>query len=116
MNCSSMLRAWLIAWISYKVGQFIKGVYNGNGTLMKNEKGGTLYVGEFNEDAPSGFGTMFFRDGGFYVGQFKEGTLNGKGCFQHNNGTLEEGLWKKGEVTGDIIFKAENHIKRALKE
>jgi len=101
---------------SIYVGQFIKGLYHGNGTLMNNKEGGALYIGEFNEDLPDGFGTMFFSDGGFYVGQMKEGTLDGQGCFQHNNGTLEEGLWKKGQITGDVIFKAENHIKRATKE
>ena len=58
----------------------------------------------------------FFRDGGFYVGDFKLGVLEGEGRFQHNNGTLEEGSWEKGKIIGDIIFKAEDHIKRGVKE
>ncbi len=90
------------------VGQFIKGMYHGQGTLLTKE---TFYVGEFEKDLASGSGSFFMSEG-FYVGEFKDGEMNGKGFFQHQDGTIEESIWKDGQSIGNIFIKREKYILR----
>lgn len=51
-----------------------------NGYGVKKYQDGTLYIGEWWNDAPSGKGTVVWADGSIYVGDFIAGKYNGTGA------------------------------------
>ena len=52
-----------------------------NGYGIKKYQDGTLYVGEWWNDNPSGQGTVVWSDGSIYVGNFSKGTYSGEGTY-----------------------------------
>ena len=79
--------------------QFISGNCN-NGYGIKKYKDGTMYVGEWWNDVPSGQGTVIWADGTIYVGEFLNGKRNGEGTFTYADGTAFIGMFVDGKQQG----------------
>ena len=106
--------------------QCISGNCN-NGYGIKKYNDGTLYVGEWWNDVPSGHGTVIWPDGSIYVGEFIEGAYNGKGTHLTNQnlyigefkndlpngkgtlfmnaGSMYVGDFEKGDMNGKGYFQ-----------
>ncbi len=59
------------------------------------EFGDQSYTGEFQHNAPNGWGTRSFPDGDKYSGEQKDGLRHGQGIYTKLNGTRYEGIWEK---------------------
>lgn len=57
---------------SYYEGNFVDGVFEGQGTYFFADMNKT-YTGEFKDANMEGFGTEVWLDGKVYTGQFKKG-------------------------------------------
>jgi hypothetical protein len=61
---------------------------------------GDVYVGEFVNDRPHGYGKLEYADGNVYEGQYIDGKKNGHGKFTFASGDVYEGDWKDNNVHG----------------
>ena len=57
------------------------------GNASTNVKMTLSYVGNFENDVISGFGTMTWTNGKKYVGEFENGFENGNGIYYNADGT-----------------------------
>tara|TARA_B100000902_G_C27167048_1_gene841760 strand:+ start:257 stop:724 length:468 start_codon:yes stop_codon:yes gene_type:complete len=80
-NLLFILNLFIITSIS---AQCISGNCN-NGYGVKKYKDGTMYVGEWWNDIPSGQGTVIWADGSIYVGEFIKGMYSGEGTLLTND-------------------------------
>ena len=78
--------------------QCISGNCN-NGYGIKKYNDGTLYIGDWWNDLPSGNGTTIWPDGSIYVGEFIEGAYNGRGT-HFTNQNLYVGEFKNDAPNG----------------
>ena len=98
-----------------------------NGYGVKKYQDGTLYIGEWWNDTPSGKGTVIWSDGSIYIGDFEKGAYNGAGThftakslyigefendlpngygtFFMNPGSMYVGNFEKGEMHGKGLFQ-----------
>lgn len=86
---------------SIYVGEFHKGLHNGNGRLLRYsgfER--SMYDGEFKNDYKAGKGTMSYPNGNIYTGEWKKHQMHGKGTMEYSNGNVYEGEWKDGKRNG----------------
>lgn len=61
---------------------------------------GTLYIGDANEEAISGSGTMTFANGDKYSGNFENGSRSGKGIYTWASGDKYDGSWEDDSMNG----------------
>ena len=83
-------------------GQCISGNCQ-NGFGVKKFDSGTLYIGEFWDDIPSGNGTVIWSNGSIYVGDFIRGEYKGEGTFisqDSNNNILYVGEFDNNKPNG----------------
>ena len=77
---------------------------------VKKYKDGTLYIGEWWNEIPSGDGTVIWGNGTIYVGQFYEGLYNGNGTLMSNH-ELYIGEFKKHKQYGKgTLFFANGEV------
>jgi len=103
-----------------------------NGYGMKKYPNGTIYIGEWWNEKPSGKGTVIWSNGTIYVGDFKEGMYHGYGTllneqslyvgdfsknypdgfgsFFTNHNKMYVGDFKNGEMHGKGFFKHEDGV------
>ena len=66
--------------LTYSINaQCVSGNCN-NGFGVKKYENGTMYIGEWWNDVPSGQGTVIWADGSIYVGEFNKGIYSGEGA------------------------------------
>ena len=75
------------------------GYFDGVGTF--NYATGTVYEGEWDDNAMSGSGTLTVPDLGEYVGAFSNGKKDGIGKFTWDDGTFYQGEWNEDKLNGD---------------
>ena len=79
-------------------GDFRNGKANGYGEAIWNiGKKANLYVGEWKNDMPHGYGVYLKIDGGKYEGEWKEGQWHGKGTYTQPDGKKYIGEFRNGE-------------------
>ena len=62
---------------------------------------GLQYSGEWHEDAMSGRGRFYFKNGDLFEGRFESGEAHGLGMLNRtSNGDVYMGEWRRGERTG----------------
>ena len=99
-------------------GQFLRGMYDGTGILIRANK--YRYEGEFKDGEFDGNGVYASADGYKAKGQFKAGQLNGTGSCVYASGTTATGEFKNGELNGTGIkqyadgWKAEGMFKNGV--
>ena len=109
----------------YYDGYWKAGVFNGEGTLYKED--GSLKVGEWingrlsqtlvstqlpqgyfkgyiKDCKPNGLGHMLYTDGSLYQGKWSDGLWNGEGLYVNGNDSVF-GTWVGGKVQGDVILR-----------
>ncbi len=93
---------------SFLGGKCVSGDCN-MGYGVKEYKDGTIYIGEWWNNEPSGKGTLVLSDGTIYVGQFQKGSYNGDGTLMNNN-TLYIGEFSNDNPhgTGTIFYSNGN--------
>lgn len=69
---------------SYYEGNFVDGVFEGQGTYFFSDLKKT-YSGEFKGANMEGFGTEVWQDGKVYQGQFLKGRKHGDGTMTYPN-------------------------------
>ena len=58
-------------------------------------------MGEKQQNAKNGFGTLYYPDGGQYKGQWKDDQIHGKGTLYYSDGKpAYEGDWVFGNIQG----------------
>ena len=107
------------------VGNFIKGVRSGLGKIEYADADGTVYEGDFLDEAPHGrgvittaegryegqlyagskhgLGKMTFADGRVYEGNFKDDRIDGAGTLTKADGTVVTGNFRETESDGIIL-------------
>lgn len=86
------------------VGQFVAGLFEGQGSLkLLNEN--ITYVGNFKAGEFDGKGTLILPDGTRYSGSFKAGKYEGQGQLTNPDGTSYSGRFKAGQPTGIFARK-----------
>lgn len=99
---------------------------DGKGTYIYKD-GEAKYVGEFKNDEPNGYGTVFYANGERYVGQWLNGSFNGKGTLYIKDGSEAAGTWVNGEYVGknttetsqeqtEIAEKSQEKIKESIEK
>ncbi len=94
------------------VGAFANGIRQGLGLLMSSAG---VYIGEFDQDVPSGSGTLEDATGGRYHGQFKDGKPHGHGTYVTESGDAYQGRFVDGKAEGQMMIVA-NGAKEAVIE
>jgi len=110
-------------------GQYIQGVPNGRGTLVKvngdqyegvfvdgkfegrgiyNWINGDEYKGKWASGEREGFGSLQYANGNRYEGEWKDGLRDGRGELSFRSGTRYEGMWKKGLKHGEgmLVYRS----------
>lgn len=90
-----------------KLGSFVPKRVFEKGTLYQPYEinyAGTVYVGEWKNGEPHGFGKMYFPDSSVYVGTFKNGRATGEGRYIYSNGSYYEGEIQNNQAEGNGIF------------
>ena len=81
------------------VGGFSKGVFEGSGFLIDNEK--NVYQGTFHDGKKNGKGELSMLDGKKYIGEFKNNLYNGMGKIIDASGkVIQEGRFNNGIFVG----------------
>lgn len=94
------------------VAQRIKGKLSGTGIYKYNN--GNIYIGDFKDKKPSGFGMLICTDGDsiescpgakVYVGKFKDGLKRGKGvCYNSNGEMIYYGRFENDQLVDSITY------------
>ena len=77
------------------VGEVNDGAIRGIGSIRNRD--GTIYAGEIHDGAPGSFGRYRYVDLGFYEGQFANGAPNGTGYYRASR---HEGWYRGGVMKG----------------
>lgn len=88
------------------VGATDFGYFEGTGTF--NFTSGTVYKGEWDNNAMSGIGTLTVPDLGEYTGDFSDSQKNGFGTFTWSDGTIYKGFWLKDALDGDGEYRTDD--------
>lgn len=80
-------------------GEFRHGVREGEGIFFAATDG-SVYFGEWMDDAFEGRGTYIYLDGERYEGQLMRGEREGFGRFYYLNGNVYSGEWEDGIKSG----------------
>jgi len=105
----SLISVIILFLITNANSQCLSGNCN-NGYGLKKYKDGTIYVGEWWNDTPSGKGTVIWSDGSIYVGDFSKGMYSGNGTLV-NQQTLYVGEFFKNEPNGfGSLFSNPGHM------
>lgn len=83
------------------LGEMENGAREGFGTLVHAND--DAYVGEFVNGQASGFGNYEATDGSVMVGQYEGGAPNGPGTFIAPNGDAYQGVFVDGKAEGMIL-------------
>lgn len=75
--------------------------YLANGTICNHEY---KYIGEIQDNVPSGYGTASYRDGRTYTGHWLGGEWNGLGKLDSSNGSISFGNFDKGNLINPQPF------------
>jgi hypothetical protein len=73
--------------------------------LLRVQRGGGIYKGDFKENLRHGFGAYSLSDGSFFEGEWRDNVQNGRGMFQWKNGSVYDGQWKDGIRYGQGTLK-----------
>lgn len=71
----------------------------GKGTYIYKE-GIAKYIGDFQNELPNGYGTIFYANGESYTGNWEDGSFNGYGTLKMMDGTEAIGWWENGTYMG----------------
>lgn len=77
---------------------FVKPMKNGDRHLFRN---GNEYVGNWQNNIPSGFGSMTLTNGDRVEGDFVDGVLEGQAKLLTADGDKFEGEWRAGQRNGE---------------
>lgn len=84
------------------VGNFKDLSWNGEGTITwPNEKRsnyGYKYKGNFVSGERSGYGKMYFNNGGYYEGEWRDGKRSGNGTEFYADHTYKTGIWENDKL------------------
>ncbi|MCB0662255.1 MAG: caspase family protein, partial [Saprospiraceae bacterium] len=58
------------------------------------------YIGEFKNELPNGYGTIFYANGESYTGTWEDGSFNGYGTLKMMDGSEAIGWWENGTYMG----------------
>jgi hypothetical protein len=90
-----------------KLGNFVPRKSYEKGMLSQPyeiNQSGTVYVGEWKNGQPHGFGKMYFPDSSLYVGTFRNGHADGEGQYIYSNGSFYEGEIQNNQAEGNGTF------------
>ena len=73
-------------------------VFCGEGVGRYAYSDGAVYVGEFEEGAPSGRGRVRYANGDEYAGDWFENAPDGEGTYTFTNGRAVRGRWEGGKL------------------
>ena len=82
------------------------GYFDGVGTF--NYSTGTVYEGEWDNNAMSGSGTLTVPNLGEYVGEFANGQKDGIGRFSWDDGSFYQGEWHEDKLNGDGEYQTKD--------
>ena len=66
--------------------------------------GGTVYDGQWVDDAMHGEGTITFDTGASYSGMFFQDVFNGRGTYKWPDGSSYEGQWRHNKMHGEGVY------------
>ena len=94
-------------------GKNYEGTFNNGRRVEGSEEmsNGDLYVGQFHDRCPNGYGTLRFKSGRKYTGSFKKCFYDGKGTLNLENGYAYSGLFKANVYHGEGTLKMPNGTK-----
>lgn len=75
---------------------------------------GDVYIGEWRDNKPHGWGTSTFRDGQRHVGEYRDGKRNGQGRWTYADGEKYVGEWRDDKEHGPgIEYRADGTVGRS---
>lgn len=86
-------------------GEFLENFMNGFGVLNSIVNSQFMYIGEWKNDLPHGYGQISYLNGDYFEGEFLYGKKFGLGIYKFNNGEFYEGEFKDNEFHGLVRKK-----------